>query len=166
MLTETAENAKHVASFHFTVPTTISNCNKISESHLSNSRAAYCSSSTSVIMRLPSGRRSTTLLVAPNNTQQEYNSDWWHYTQKKFLYTALCLVSYMLKWHIFPCTSTPDIPDLPKKEVNDVSAPGTPGNILLFYCLWCFLNTCFVFTSKPALNLCFLNHLSISIGTS
>ena len=28
--------------------------------------------------------------------------------------------------HIFPCASTPDFP---KEQVNDVSAPATPGNI-------------------------------------
>jgi hypothetical protein len=66
-----------------------SNCNEISESHLSNSRAAYCSSSTSVIMRFPSGRRSTTLLVAPNNTKQDYNSGLMKLHTVKFLYSAL-----------------------------------------------------------------------------
>ena len=40
----------------------ISHCTAL---HLSSSNAAYCSSSTSVIMRFPSGSRRTTLLVPP-----------------------------------------------------------------------------------------------------
>jgi hypothetical protein len=38
-------------------------------------------------------------------------------------------VAHLLKWHIFSCASAPDTADFPKEEVNDVSAPVTPGNI-------------------------------------
>ena len=39
-------------------------------------------------------------------------------------------MAHLLKWHIFSCASTPDTADFPKEQVNDVSAPATPGNVL------------------------------------